>query len=56
MNYQDYLSDALELLSAWNLPDDEFTDAVNDQAKLMAGYDFDETWGMHVDNPYSSHY
>ena len=26
---EDYILDALELVSAWNLPDDELADAVN---------------------------
>ena len=39
---EDYILDALELVSAWNLPDDELTDAVNDQARLMAGIHSDE--------------
>ena len=41
---EDYILDALELVSAWNLPDDELTDAVNDQARLMAGIHSDEFW------------
>jgi hypothetical protein len=41
---EDYILDALELVSAWNLPDDELADAVNDQARLMAGIHPDEFW------------
>ena len=41
---EDYILDALELVSAWNLPDDELADAVNDQARLMAGVHSDEFW------------
>jgi hypothetical protein len=37
MHYQDYLIEALEIVSAWDLPDADFAKAVNDQAKLMAG-------------------
>ena len=39
---EDYILDALVLVSAWNLPDDELADAVNDQARLMAGIHPDE--------------
>ena len=53
MNYEDYIADALELCSAWNLPDDEFADAVNDQARLMAGVDFDDGWGFHIETSYA---
>jgi hypothetical protein len=37
MNYEDYIADALNMVSAWDLPESEFTDAVNAQAQLMAG-------------------
>ena len=49
MHYQDYLSDALEIVSAWDLPAEEFDDAVNDQARLMAGFDPDEGWGSYFE-------
>ena len=38
MNYEDYIPDALELVLARDLPAEALADAVNDQAKLMAGY------------------
>ena len=53
MNHEDYTADALKLCSAWNLPDDEFADAVNDQARLMAGVDFDDGRGFHIENPHA---
>jgi len=35
---QDYILDALEMVSAWDLPDDEsYINAANQQARLMAG-------------------
>ena len=37
MNYHDYLREALEMVLAWDLPEAELADAVNDQARLMAG-------------------
>jgi len=37
MNFEDYLNDAIELVGAWNLPDDDFALAVNDLARLMTG-------------------
>jgi hypothetical protein len=42
MNIENYILDALEIVSARDLPDEDFADAVNDQAKLMAGIDPDE--------------
>ena len=38
MNYEDYISEALELVLTWDLPEEALADAVNGQAKLMAGY------------------
>ena len=34
---EDYLLDALEIVSAWGLPDDDIADATNAQAHLMSG-------------------
>ena len=42
MNQQDYILDALMIVSAWDLPDEDFADAVNDQAMLMAGVNPDD--------------
>ena len=42
MKQQDHISEALEIVSAWNIPDEDFADAVNDQAMLMAGVSPDE--------------
>ncbi len=41
MNYQHYIADALELVAAWDLPTEDFAQAVNDQAKIMAGLDLE---------------
>ena len=37
MSYEDCVLDALELVMAWDLPEEDLADAVNEQAKLMAG-------------------
>ena len=34
---EDYLLDALEIVSAWDLPDAAVANAANQQARLMAG-------------------
>ena len=38
----DYILDALEMISAWDIPDEDFARMVNDQAKLMACMNPDE--------------
>ena len=39
--FEDYVQQALDQVEAWNLPQEEFVQAVNDQARLMAGIDLD---------------
>ena len=47
MNYENQILDALMIVSAWDLPDEDLADAVNDQARLMAGITPDEYWEDH---------
>jgi len=42
MTYQDFLIDAIEIVLAWDLPDEVFREAVTDRARLMAGLASDE--------------
>ena len=42
MNLENYIIDALEIVSSWDLPEEDFAEAVNDQARLMAGDNPDE--------------
>ena len=39
MNQENYILDALMIISAWDLPDEDLADAVYDQARLLAGVD-----------------
>ena len=47
INQENYILDALEIVSAWDLPESELADAVNDQARLMAGFNPDELCERH---------
>ena len=49
MHTEDYILDALELVSAWDIPDEDFAQTVNDQARLMAGINTDDFWEVHQD-------
>ena len=40
---EEYLLDAVATVSTWELDDEAIPDAVNAQARLMAGLDFQET-------------
>jgi hypothetical protein len=42
MTYENQILDALMIVSAWDLPEEELADAVMDQARLMAGIIPDE--------------
>ena len=50
MNIENYILDAIEIVSAWDLPEEELADAVNDQARLMAGANPDDLWERHSEN------
>mgnify|MGYP001820629248 CR=1 FL=1 len=44
MHIDEYILDALETVSAWDIPDEDFAQTVNDQARLMAGIHPDDPW------------
>ena len=44
MHIEDYIPEAIVMVSTWNLPDEDFADTVNAQARLMAGINPDESW------------
>jgi hypothetical protein len=39
---EDYIEQAIHQVEAWDLPEEQFVQAVNDQARLMAGIDLDD--------------
>jgi hypothetical protein len=39
--FEDHIQEAIEVVQAWDLPEKDFSSAVNDQARLMAGIDLD---------------
>jgi hypothetical protein len=52
MTIDDYVEDALALVSTWELPEEDFAQAVNDQARLMAGVDLEPSTDGHSVSPY----
>jgi hypothetical protein len=54
MDYTLHIPEALELVSAWEVPPEEFAQAVNSQAKLMAGLGLEPSTEIPADNPYSA--
>jgi hypothetical protein len=45
---EDYIVEALELVSAWDIPEEDLADVVNAQARLMAGIHPDDFWEGHA--------
>ena len=41
---QDHIVEALEIVSAWNIPDEQLTQAVKDWANLIAMVSPDDLW------------
>lgn len=49
MHTEDYILDALEMVSAWDILDEDLTYAVNAQARLLAGIHSDDFWEGNAD-------
>ena len=54
MDFEDYIQDAIALVDCWDPPAEDFAQAVNDQARLMAGMGLEPSTDIPVDSPYSS--
>ena len=53
-NFQIYFLDAIDTVSAWELPEEDFATAVNNQAHLLAGDYSDDIWTHEAaEDPYS---
>jgi|TARA_B110000977_G_C10785254_1_gene380242 hypothetical protein len=53
MNIEDYICDALDMASAWELPEEEFVQAVNDQARALCGMDLEPSSELPHCSPYA---
>jgi hypothetical protein len=54
MDIENYLEDALAMVSAWEVPEEDFAQVVNDQARLMAGFDLELSSDPPTQSPYAS--
>ena len=41
---EEYVTEAIQMVSAWDIADEDFAQTVNDHARLMAGYQPDDPW------------
>lgn len=53
MDHEDYINEALEIVAAWEVPAESFAEAVNAQARLMAGLDLEISSDRFSVCPYS---
>jgi hypothetical protein len=51
--YEDYIQDALEMVSAWEVPEEEFSEAVMGQARIMAGLNLEPAYSDPLPSAYS---
>lgn len=54
MDFEIYLEDAMQLVDAWDIPEEDFIQAVNDQARLMCGLNLEPSPEYPVDLPFVS--
>ena len=54
MDIQDYIQDAISLVDSWDLPEEDFAKAVNDQARLMCGLGLEPSTDIPADSLYST--
>ena len=54
MDYEIYLPDAVDMVSAWEICEEDFAQAVNDQARLMAGMDLEPRHYIPEAQPFAS--
>ena len=51
-NIENYLIEAMQLVDAWEIPASEYPEAVQAQARIMAGLHLEPSWETPLDNPY----
>ena len=49
----DDFTDALDIVTAWQVPEEDFAQIVNEQARLMAGVDMEPSTDIPATNPYT---
>ena len=52
MNYEDYITEALDIVSSWEVPEEDFAQVVNDQARLMCGMNLEPSSDLPTCSPY----
>ena len=54
MDIEDYIQDAISMVDSWGLLEEDFAQAVNEQARLMCGLGLEPSNDIPADSPYST--
>ena len=54
MDHENYINEALAMVAAWEIPEEDFAQVVNDQAKIMAMTDIELSGLDDFASPYHS--
>jgi hypothetical protein len=54
MDYTTYLQDAIELIDAWEVPESDWAEAVNQQVRFMAGTNLEPSSELPHHSPYAA--
>jgi len=49
---ENYLGDAIRQIDAWEVHESDYFEAVNAQARIMAGLHLEPSWELPLDDPY----
>ena len=53
-HYENYITDALEMVTAWEIPEEDFARVVTEQAQLMAGLHLEPSQEIQLDLPFAT--
>ena len=54
IHFEDFIQDAIELVDAWDIPESDWAEAVNAQARLLAGLNIEPSNEIPITSPYQS--
>lgn len=54
MEFEIYIPDAMEMVASWEIAPEDFPQAVNDQARLMAGQGLEPSLDNAMPSPYAA--
>ena len=52
MTTESYIEDAIRQIETWDIAESDYFEAVNSQARIMAGLHPEPSWELPLDDPY----